>query len=53
VEVFGNVELKKSNLLEELQVFDVIEDGRALGTEEKSKKAEVVSELEVLLSWRR
>jgi hypothetical protein len=53
VEVFGNVELKKRNLLEELQVFDVIEDGRALGTEEKSKKAEVVSELEVLLSWRR
>lgn len=51
--MFGNVKRKKRNLLEELRVFDVIEDGRALGTKEKSKNAEVVSELEVLLSWRR
>jgi hypothetical protein len=52
-EVFGNVERKKRNLLGELQVFDVIEEGRALGTEEKIKNAEVVHVLESLLLWRR
>jgi hypothetical protein len=52
-EVFGNVERKKKNLLGELQVFDVIEEGRALGTEEKIKNAEVVRVLESLLLWRR
>jgi hypothetical protein len=45
-EVFCNVERKKRNLLEELWVFDVIEEGRALGAEEKTKKVEVLSELE-------
>jgi hypothetical protein len=52
-EVFGNVERKKKNLLGELQVFEVIEEGRALGTEEKIKNAEVVRVLESLLLWRR
>jgi len=37
---------KRLKLLEELWVFDVIEEGRALGGEEITKKAEVVSELE-------
>jgi hypothetical protein len=55
--VFGNVERKKKILLEELQVFDIIEEERALGFEERIKKVEVVSELErsTLLeevSWR-
>jgi hypothetical protein len=55
-EVFGNVERKKRNLLEDLRVFDEIEEGRALGVE-KIKKAEVVSELETSIlmeevSWR-
>jgi hypothetical protein len=56
-DVFGNVKRKKMNLLEELWVFDVIEEGRALGGEEITKKAEVVSELESSslleeVSWR-
>jgi hypothetical protein len=34
-EVFGNVERKKKILLEELHVFDIIEEERALGVEEK------------------
>lgn len=29
--VFGKVERRKRSLLEELQIFDVIEEGRALG----------------------
>jgi hypothetical protein len=37
---------KRLKLLEELWVFDVIEEGRALGAEEITKKAEVISELE-------
>jgi hypothetical protein len=45
-ELFGNVDRKKRILLEELRVFDVIEKERALGVEEKIKKAEVVIELE-------
>jgi hypothetical protein len=56
-EVFGNVDRKKRILLEELCVFDVLEEERALGVEEKIKKAEVVIELEgyILMeevSWR-
>jgi hypothetical protein len=45
-EVFGNVEWKKKILLEELCVFEVLEEERALGFEEKMKKAWIVSELE-------
>jgi hypothetical protein len=45
-EIFGNVERKKKILLQELHVLDVIEEERALGVEEKMKKAEIVSELE-------
>jgi hypothetical protein len=44
--VFGNVKGKKKILLEEIRVFDIIEKERALGVEERMKKAEVVSELE-------
>jgi hypothetical protein len=56
-EVFCNVERKRRNLLEELRVFYVIEEGRALGVKEKAKKTEVVSELESFslmeeASWR-
>jgi len=42
----GNVERKKKVLLEELHVFDVLEEERVLGVEEKLKKEEIVSELE-------
>jgi len=34
-EIFGNVGRKKKLFLEELHVFDVLEEGRALGVEEK------------------
>jgi hypothetical protein len=44
-EIFGNVERKKIPL-QELHVFYVIEEERALGAEEKMKKAEILSELE-------
>jgi hypothetical protein len=43
--MFGNVDGKKKILLEELCVFDVLEEEKALGVEEKMK-AKVVSELE-------
>jgi len=56
-EIFGNVERKKKLLLEELHVLDVLEEERALGVEEKMKKVEIVSELEIStlmeeVSWR-
>jgi hypothetical protein len=44
--VFGNVERKKKIILEELPVFDIIEEKRSLGAKDCMKKAEVVSELE-------
>lgn len=44
-EVFCNVERKKKLLLEELHVFYVLEERRALSTEEEMKKAKIVSEL--------
>jgi hypothetical protein len=34
----GNVERKKKILLEELRVFDIIEEEKALGVEEKMRK---------------
>jgi hypothetical protein len=43
-EVFGNVERKKI-LLEELRVFDVLEEERTLGIEEKMKKAYIATSL--------
>jgi hypothetical protein len=43
--IFGKVDRKKKILLEELCVFDVLEEEKALGVEEKMK-AKVVSELE-------
>lgn len=43
--MFDNVERKKKIHLEELRVFDIIEEKRALGPEERTKKAEIVSEL--------
>jgi hypothetical protein len=43
-EVFGDVGRKKKIFWEE--VFDIIEEERALGDEERMKKAEVLSELE-------
>jgi len=56
-EVFGNVERRKKILLEELRVFDIVEEERALGVEESMKKAKIVSELERSticeeMSWR-
>jgi hypothetical protein len=44
--VFGNVERKKKILLKELRVFNVIEEIRALSSEEILKKAEIVRKLE-------
>lgn len=44
--MYGNVERNKRKLIEDLQVFDVIEESRALGEEELLKTAEVVGELE-------
>lgn len=44
--VFGNVEKKKNIFMEELCLFDIIEEERDLGVEERMKKAKVVSELE-------
>jgi hypothetical protein len=38
-EVFGNVKRKKKILLEELHVFDITEEERAVGVEERMKKA--------------
>jgi hypothetical protein len=43
-EVFGSVERKKI-LLEELRVFDVLEEERTLGIEEKMKKAYIATSL--------
>jgi hypothetical protein len=40
--VFGNVERKKKILLEELHVFDIVEEERTLGVKERIKKAEVL-----------
>jgi hypothetical protein len=37
-EVFDDVERKKKISLEELHVFDIIEEERALGVEERMKK---------------
>jgi hypothetical protein len=56
-EVFGKVERNMRSLLEELWISDVIEEGRALGAEEITKKTKVVSELESTflmeeVSWR-
>jgi hypothetical protein len=45
-ETFGNLERKKKTLLVESHVSDVHEDERALGDEEKMRKAEIVIELE-------
>lgn len=45
-EVFDNVERKRKILLEELHVFDIIEEERAFGIEVRLKKAKVVNELE-------
>jgi hypothetical protein len=55
--VSDNVQRKKKILLEEMCVFDIIEQERALGVEERMKKEEVVSELERFIlmeevSWR-
>ena len=44
--MFGNVERKKKIILEELPVFDIIEEKRSLGAKDCMKKAEVVNELE-------
>jgi len=45
-EMFGNVRRKRKILLEEVWAFDIIEEERALGHEERMKKAEVLNELE-------
>jgi hypothetical protein len=45
-EVFDNVERKRKILLEELHVFDIIEEERAFVIDDRLKKAEVVNELE-------
>jgi soluble P-type ATPase len=37
--------MKKKIRLEELHVFVIVEEERALGAEERMKKAEIVSEL--------
>lgn len=49
--------VKKKILLEELNVFYVLEEKRALGTKEKVKKADIVSKLDrsilmEVVSWR-
>jgi hypothetical protein len=41
-EVFGNIERNKMILLEDLRVFDVQEESRALDEEELMRKTEVV-----------
>jgi hypothetical protein len=56
-EVFRNLDSNKSKLLNDLRVFDAIEEFRALGSEELVKKGEVSRELEKCLlieeiSWR-
>ena len=56
-EVLGNIDSNKSKLLNDLREFDAIEESRALGSEEISKKGEVSRELEACLlmeevSWR-
>jgi hypothetical protein len=45
-EVFDNVERKNNILLEKLHVFDVLEEERALGVEEKLEKVEIIIEFE-------
>ena len=37
--MFGNIKRKKKIVLEELHVFDITEEKRALGVEERMKKA--------------
>lgn len=44
--MFGNVERKKKILLEELCVFAILEEERALDIEEKMKKARIVNKVE-------
>jgi hypothetical protein len=56
-QVFGNVEIHKKALLEELCALDKLEEVRALVVEEKSRKSVVISELEKgtlveEISWR-
>jgi hypothetical protein len=45
-EIFGNLDSNNSKLLNDLWVFDAIEENRALGGEELTKKGEVSRELE-------
>ena len=47
--VFGNLDSNKSELVNDLRVFDVIEENWALGGEELAKKGEVSRELEQCL----
>jgi hypothetical protein len=56
-EVFGHVEKKKKDLLEEIRELDSLEEDRDLDDEEKKKKLLLTMELERLLlceeiSWR-
>jgi hypothetical protein len=56
-EIFGNIECNKSKLIDDLKELDVIEEVRALDSEELAKKGEVSKELEACLlmeevSWR-
>ena len=44
--MFDYVERKRKILLEELHVFDIIEEERAFGIDDRVKKVEVVNELE-------
>jgi hypothetical protein len=41
-EMFDNVERKNKIHLQELHVFDVLEEERTLGVEEKMKKAKIL-----------
>jgi hypothetical protein len=56
-EVFGNIDCNKNKLLDDLRELDVIEEARALDSEELAKKRAVSWELEAVLlmeeiSWR-
>jgi hypothetical protein len=51
--VFVHVERKAKILMEELCVFDIIEEERDFGIEERLKKTKLVKELERTLVLRR
>jgi hypothetical protein len=52
-EEFGNVTLKKNQLLQEINEFDSTEENRPLSAEEKVKKELVKADLEKILLWKK